>query len=146
MTEVSMGLHVENIKRGEWLAITASREGAVNPSGEAFTVEDRLVTGLPLQVLAISPPFVACRSPDGAHFTAIDARDCSFSRVAPEYVEAFQRLSVRQQESADGQPEPEQPTSLLACPACGHRLAKRRISSGRWEFMCRECGFPKCQK
>lgn len=139
-----MGVPIDGIRVGEWLLVVGSREAGTDSFGQPITICDRMVTGLPLKVIGVSPPFVACMHPDGNSFCSVDTRDCSLSRAAPGYVKAFSNVIQEAMENAECecQQPPTQPKAYpRSCPLCGNRMAERRVGSGRWELICQQCKF-----
>lgn len=83
------GVHIENLKRGQWIAIAGCREEEI---GEQCS--PREYTGRPSRVVEVSPPFVCLN--DGIITTVVDSRYWRFTKVTDRYAKAV--LQGRQTE------------------------------------------------
>lgn len=130
--------HIENLRVGQWVAITRSVEEHVTAFGTC-THHDEMVSGRPLKILAISLPFVVVTDGDDL-FGPIDTRLCEFTRLSRSYVRCLVAGSsatiLQRQKEHDAQS-----TDARNCPMCNSRLRERRIENGIWELVCPECGF-----
>lgn len=120
-------MHVDDIKPGDWLAISALR----TPSEE-----EHRFNGLPFRVKAISLPFLAVQSESRTY--AIDVRRCVFTLVSAAYARALSSMPAKPRKKRKKLEEPDE----RACPRCGDRLCQRFSSVlGVWCIYCRECGY-----
>lgn len=125
--------------------------------------------GVPVQVRAISLPFVAVG--DGSHVHVLDTRNAKLSLAHKKFVEVMSHRPPRAIRSnsawinpfaswgagvsdwphdyralvEDKKPEPKVDPKESAkgrCPACGEIMVKfKREMSVHWGLRCRQCGF-----
>lgn len=147
---------IENLHAGEYVAVSeyhCSKSGPVTFSG------------LPFQVVAVSPPFVALRAPDGT-VNPLDYREWSVTKVSRRYARAIWEASALSVDSeGDVRISPRAKRKLLNrlrrernkvesveahdsrdCPRCGARLQQRLRKdreTGRhyWLTFCPTCGY-----
>ena len=93
-----MGINIENLKHGQWVAII----GCVDDADGVHDGHRRIYTGRPSMVVSVCPPFV-CVS-DGIVTESLDCRYWELTKVSQRYVKSV--LSARREEP---------------CPACGKR-------------------------
>jgi hypothetical protein len=82
------GVHIENLKRGDWIAIIGCRDE------ESGKVRDRQYTGRPSRVVSVCWPFICVD--DGVTKDSIDTRYWRFTKVTSRY--AMSVLEGRQNE------------------------------------------------
>lgn len=79
-------------KPGDSITILSGRkvtcEGGCHVLGESYAE----FKGVPLVVLSVDWPYIACSFPVGNGGKVIDARDCELTRCSDEYVNAFRLI------------------------------------------------------
>ena len=151
-------LHVNN-----WIAVTTwAPECGISLFGTPIE-RSRPVDGQPLQIRAISLPFI-CVS-DGFKRWSLDMRTCEVRKLHPKYVKMMKKQSTNRQgggyQTRDGIPvvsldewagnavPDDTPTNKSraepfkrACPICGGPLVERLVAEDRtWVLFCNECQF-----
>ncbi len=111
------GVHIENLKRGNWVAIS----GCVDEEADS-DAKPRHYTGRPSRVVSVCPPFV-CVS-DGVVTEPIDTRYWRLTKVTARYAESV--LAGRQEEP---------------CPACGKRDIYLSYEDDALIAECNSCDF-----
>lgn len=154
-------LHVNN-----WIAVTSwEDEFGISLFGTPVS-RSRPVDGAPLQIRAISLPFI-CVS-DGTYRYALDMRKCVVKKLHPKYVKMMMRNGHGAAHGCGYVTKDGQPVVSLAdwcgndnkvidsdqrkiksadpqkrvCPICGCPLVERLIQEDRsWVLFCKECNF-----
>lgn len=125
-------MKADDLNIGDWVAMTWSRMGErfieVNPDSELG------YTGDPLEIQAISLPFICVRNVSG-DVAAMDTRDHRFTRVNRNYVDAMS-LAGRQQR-IEMEVEPDAPF----CPNCTADLKAKMGTAGNKTWRCVRCAF-----
>lgn len=132
----------DDLRVNQWLVITASEEELLSPFGELVTVRNRMVTGVPYKVLAISLPFVSVT--DGNYRLVFDTRHVTFTKATTSYANSLRGAKPTSRGLKLPEPKKEKDKSTKkerACPNCGENLVERRIDIGSWVFACNHCGF-----
>lgn len=133
-----MTLRADDMKVGQWVAVSRSTEMVYGPFGGS-TVEDRMVTGVPMQIVAISLPWICVRV-DGRRFP-IDTRICQFQLLHRSYVNSLKGIGRSDGPFVD-EDEVVSPSRSGGgcCPMCGERLVERLTenANGVWEGLAIE--------
>lgn len=139
---------VDDLKVGQWIALTYVENPQVFMffGGQPMANHPQ-VDGVPLEVMAISLPFV-CVS-NGRFRFSIDVRRCRFQRVSRRYVDLMfnmEGLTINGIAAVEDDlaevPVEEVESNPRACPMCGERMVERLDPDTRdWFVACRQCGF-----
>lgn len=89
------------------------------------------LAGIPMQIVAVSYPWVVCADVAG-HPNRIDVRDVLIFKASPAYVRFTKGHFAEHRTSA---PVKE----AVGCPNCGGKMRQRCVG-GVWESVCGECG------
>lgn len=111
------GVHVENLKPGQWVAIVGCRD---EESGDE--PKPRHYTGRPSRVVNVCPPFVCLC--DGVVTESIDTRFWRLTKVTERYAKAV--LTGRQEEP---------------CPTCGRRDIYLSYDDHELIAECNSCDY-----
>jgi hypothetical protein len=122
-------VHIENLKKGKYVAVTADRRET--PFGHHA---DMTLTGVPYKVIAISAPFVALQDVRGV-VHSIDTRDFTLSLVTTEYWNVYYSKAPVRKRRQRHKPIND---GWVRCVNCGTRMAQRY--TGVWQYICPECG------
>lgn len=150
---------LDNLKRGSFIVVTDVESPTLEidgPFGMQYAVnpKERVtppVDGIPLKVLAISPPFMAVEHPLLPNAMCIDLRLCKFRKVSKAYLSAIEKSFASVNDGQSMFPESQTPARVIAnstrgdCPVCGERMIERLLAPGRWGLVCRQCGFVGCK-
>lgn len=131
-----MPIRADDLRAGQYVAIARSRETVYGPFG-SMEVDGRMVTGIPLKVLAVSLPFLAVT--DGTRRYSLDIREVELTRLTSRYVK--QLTGVWKGVRSMKQRRTPAVAGSRKCPSCGDRLIERLVEEGTWIFSCRRCGF-----
>ena len=147
-----MPIRLDDLRVGKWIAIESdAAEPVENPFGDySFfgrqSKKGSLVNGQPLQIKAISLPFLAVT--DGNHRFSLDTREVRVCLLDPKYVKAMTQekpvgtkargVAVPERRRKK-KPEPVQ-ERRRACPECGGHLHEV-CQGGDWFFRCPDCKF-----
>lgn len=133
--------HIEDLRVGDMIVITAYLPDEKDMRwGKPVEWSTDGLDGIPLKVLAVSPPFVLCEDPQGNG--VIDIRRSKLSRVTKQYAKAFRRVaSMAEPAEAD----PVEPNSSFVfgrtCPRCGGPMRQVMTLGKRgWRNACKNCG------
>lgn len=125
---------VENLKIGNFVAVVRSR-GTEARAEEMWSRPQVRYDGEPLEVQAISLPFMAVSNSDGDIFS-LDMRDVEVQKLNHRYVAWMQEATGRMEfRESSGRPE-----SHDGCPRCGGMLRQRLTADRQWRNICSECG------
>lgn len=133
---------IDDLHVGQWIAIVEDKvEPKIGIFGYAH--QRNVVSGQPLQIIAISLPFLAVT--DGQMRFAIDVREMAVKKLHRKYVEVMKGRWIDEEHSREGVAEihesrPNTSTEGM-CPYCGDRLIQRLGEDRAWYLFCRECGF-----
>lgn len=137
-----MSTPIDDLHVGQWIAVVGDKvEPEPNMFGYAYRRD--VVSGQPLQIIAISLPFLAVTN--GHMRFAIDVREFDVKLLHRKYVEMMKGHWIDEEHSREGvaekpKPEPTKSTEGM-CPVCGDRLIRRLGDDRCWHLFCRECGF-----
>lgn len=126
-------------KVNQWIAIDEYvGEDIVTPWGQVVKPQ---FDGTPLQVLAVSMPFLCVT--DGKGVFSIDSREYGFSILKTPYVKRMtSHLSNKPPKiKLPGQPRKKRKKDPRDCPRCGSRRVERLSAPGKWIPFCPECGL-----
>lgn len=134
-------LHVNN-----WIAVCYDKRAEPDMPFWGQHSRQPSFTGQPLQIIAISLPFIAVR--DGRRRFSIDIRDFGVRKLHPTYVRQMKGSYEDHDDGVCGISESGKEDVVLdegsirgLCPMCGEKLRERRLATGVWVFICDECGF-----
>jgi len=135
-----------NLKRGQFIVVTGrveKAEAAFQDNGFGFLMygrQEEEFNGLPLEVLAISLPFVAVT--DGHKRFAVDSRQYKLHRVDHSYVRAMAAAVGRGPLTARPKRRRKQKPEAGACPRCFHKMTEVLIMGPNraWHRICKNCG------
>lgn len=137
---------VDDLHVNQWVTIVDQREEEPSPFDFFGSSRRNLVSGQPLQIVAISLPFIAVT--DGMRRLPIDVREVNLRVLHKKYVESMRSSRIEQntnQQCVAPEPAKENtgPVGIFGqCPVCGDRLVKRiREGSREWILAYRQCGF-----
>lgn len=143
-----MSEHVENLRPGDFIVVIGDRDREAHrpttPFMAIFECERRPLaedlTGVPLKVLAVEPPFVCIT--DGETREAIDIRRWQIRKVSRAYVRAMSS-SAEEDAKAFQVRGPRPKPDPKACPRCSERLVERMKAGKKpvWVITCRNCGL-----
>ena len=148
-----MPIRLDDLRVGKWVAIESdAAEPVENPFGDySFfgrqAKKGSLVNGQPLQIKAISLPFLAVT--DGNHRFSLDTREVRVCLLDSKYVKAMtQEKPVGTKARGVAVPERRRKkkpatqvqTTCRICPEC-QAILREVNQSGEWFFRCNECGF-----
>lgn len=129
---------IDDLKPGDFIAVVEDKRDLPDCySRGMFTFN-----GLPLEVLAISLPFLAVN--DGCTTTSLDVRQWGVRKVNRQYVKAMQDASPdlvlprgrKRRKVRKTKPDPKD------CPRCGSRMVEKLDKpTSAWFLTCRMCGF-----
>lgn len=137
-----MSTHIENIRVGNYIAVSKDRELRVDDSNGYFMGRSLppAYSGEPLYVLGISLPFVCVGTSCGRKF-ALDLRRYEVSKLSRKYVNAMlyaKKAGVQvsqEQEKIVGES-----SGGTYCNRCGERAVTRLLAGERdWKNYCRGC-------
>jgi predicted RNA-binding Zn-ribbon protein involved in translation (DUF1610 family) len=137
----------ENLKVGKWYAVW---EIDVGEPGEFFMPKPRALDGHPFTIVAVSYPFVLCRSFNGSVRT-FDTRYVTLTTVNDKYVRAWKSnctdpngMTPRPTATGKKRRKKKEKPDRFACPRCGGAMIQRMVVvANGWRWVCRECGFDK---
>lgn len=156
----------ELIRPKDWIAIVDEvEEPSSFGSFDSYFSSPRRrlqgVNGKPLQVVAMSFPFIAVT--DGVKRVALDYRRYELRKLDRKYVEAMRGRSVDTRTYEDPsnylveEPGIARPDGIITpsgkrrrkkkedrrghCPRCGNRMVELLVDVGTWVLKCKECGF-----
>lgn len=90
---MSLILRPDDIEAGTLLTVLkAAPMRQITPYGELVERDDQRMTGVPLKVVALSPPYFAgelLTGPSVGHCIIMDMRQHEFCKVTPEYAAAL---------------------------------------------------------
>lgn len=153
---------IDDLKVGMWIAVSHTEESGgdmMSPFSMFRSNRGVQIDGRPLQIQAISLPFIAVT--DGVNRMPLDIRTVEVQKLDKAYVKLLRQNERRQRETqtqthgrgqptgidywvADNQPEQKEPEKRRdrCCPLCGNWLIERLINeTSDWVLACRECGF-----
>ena len=134
-------MQADDLRAGTWVIVLESWETHHHPFYGECESRNEMVSGLPLQVLSVSLPFVVVT--DGQYHYPIDTRCVKFGRVSKQYVKALKGTKLSEyglilEEPASKQ---KQASDKKACPSCGDRMVERLVGDGLWSLACNQCGL-----
>ena len=144
----------DDIKVNMWVAIIQVLEEDngydYNPFWGGGRTPTLPVDGRPLQVIAISLPFVAVR--DGEYRYSVDIRKYVLSRIHKTYKRMMTGKRAGGSDIHPGAAHSVEHVDTVAthqednrgnCPMCGERLRQvmTEHAPGVWFFRCKQCGF-----
>lgn len=140
---------VDDLKVGMYVAVTDCELPSPEPTfgipywytGEMEQRrQSRAVSnGMPLEVLAISLPFLCVT--DGKRRFSVDVRETRLQRLSRQYVQAMAGgqdqdfTATRRRRKKKSKPDPKK------CPRCGSRRVERLVAPGEWSLYCQQCGL-----
>lgn len=137
-----MPLIIDNIKVGMWIAVVARKE-CEDKQEPWFGFGTKYVeeySGMPVQVRAISLPFLAIWN--GKMLSTVDTRAYEFVKVDKKYVRVLTSQGVPKKRRKKEKPDP-----TSRCIRCGERLIQRSVVISKepylaeWHYYCRHCNF-----
>lgn len=136
---------IDDLHVGQWIAVVGEKkeEPDCNPFSLFRPSKRDMVTGQPLQIVALSLPFIAVT--DGHRRFPLDVREVEVKKLHRKYVQSMKARQKDWEPEGFAVPEPEKAKEESTgkhglCPMCGDRLIQRK-SQGDWFLACRECGF-----
>lgn len=138
--------HPENIHVGNWVSVEPKQvdDSPYFPSHRPLT--HLPPAGQPLQVRALSLPFVALS--DGEQVFPVDTREAELRILHRKYVKTMKDFIVDDQGIMvvpDTASAPQIREAVVrdtkSCPNCGHRMVERLQVPSTWILACRQCGF-----
>lgn len=139
-----MGRPIDDLSVGMWIVVTDRVEESPI-DGSFFPTRRISFRGVPVRIVAISPPFIAVEDGDQTH--SLDSREWGVNRVTNKrYIEAMKnygqrdvgRARVRKEKKRRRQEEQDP----RRCPRCGNRLVTRLMkvkNKHGWLTFCEEC-------
>jgi predicted RNA-binding Zn-ribbon protein involved in translation (DUF1610 family) len=138
-----MSTPIDDLHVKQWVAVCHDKRVQGDAPHWMHADHPPSFTGEPLQIVAISLPFIAVS--DGTRRFAIDARDYGLRKLHPTYVRKMRGVFMDHpdgilaiSETEDGVPAD---AAKGLCPLCSTRLRERRIAHETWVFKCPQCGF-----
>lgn len=137
---------VDDLKPGMFVAVTRLKqieESASDPMEFwGHRPQSRVYNGQPLEVLAVSPPFVSVAAQ--GKVWAFDVRETEVQKLDRRYVRSFEHgtaaiPSAKRKRKKKQKPDPSR------CPRChAGRLIQRLIvkpAGNEWCLACTQCGY-----
>lgn len=134
--------HVENLKRGHFLVVTADKHYVEPDEPSYFSRPKPDFNGRPVQVLSVSLPFIAVQDSD-SNVYSIDVRRWSFQRVTRHYAETmagFRPADQAKRALVDKNPKRKKRPGPNDCPRCRCRMIQQ-YKAFQCNKICRECGY-----
>lgn len=141
----------DDLEPGLWIAVTGIPDDENDQIDSPFGPIRRraMFDGTPLEVIAVSLPFVAVT--DGQNVFAIDTRTVVFTRMHKSYVKAMltrmrretpPNTRMRQVIHSRQEPDAKDPR---CCPRCFEGRLRKIMTAGAsvWMKVCPVCGFEK---
>lgn len=133
--------HIEDLRVGDMIVITAYLPDQKDMRwGNLVDWSTDGLDGIPLKVIAVSPPFVLCEDPEGNG--VVDIRRSKISRVTKQYARAFRRAAAMN--SPQDEPAAPESHSFIfgkVCPRCGGPMRQVMTLGKRgWRNACKNCG------
>lgn len=127
---------VDDLKVGGYVAVVGVKDNDQPEPFGFFTPRPKAFDGLPVQITAISLPFVAVKDARG-NIGAFDVRTFDLQIVSRRYAEAMQLAKPKRRRKRKEKPDPQW------CVRCGGRLLQRlsKDSKFAWHVVCPECGW-----
>lgn len=137
---------IDSLKIGDWIAVTGDKH--VDDASPYYRpVPD--YSGIPFEIVAISPPFIAVMPHGDFGVRSLDARRWDVQRVDKRYVEAYRKraegpmATPARRRQARRKKKREKP-DLRDCPRCGERCVQRHHTpSNSWHLVCQQCGLDR---
>jgi len=93
-------------------------------------------TGEPLEILAISLPFLCVT--DGKRRFSVDTRAVDLQKLGKDYVREMrsrEEPGTKKKRKRKEKPDPQ------ACPRCHERRIQTKTVGREWKFVCPRCGY-----
>ena len=145
-----MSLQIDDMKVGQWVAITSETQADMSYSPFGFHPPvPSMVDGCPLKIVAICLPFIAVTN--GYERFSLDCREYTFTKLDKKYVQCMS-FGRKQWNSETGRsrilieeqctsPQVDPAEGLNNCPMCHEGRLRQRYSQGEWLIVCPVCGF-----
>lgn len=136
-------MKADDLEVGMFVAVSGfiGEDDSPEPSPWTYTrPRSDLIDGTPLEILAVSLPFVLLHNGHGQG--TLDIRTVTLVRLQDEYVAAFRKTPIEKCRRVPGQQPPREPTtpvSVDCCGRCGSKQNLFRSATGPWAWKCREC-------
>lgn len=127
---------IDSLKIGDWIAICSEKCG--NEYRESPLNPDRIFSGQPVKLLAISLPFLAVWVPKLESADTIDVRRHGVVRLSKRFVTKLTTLRT-----VDFNRTSEEVQCRSSCPSCGCVPLQETITPNGNEthYFCAACGF-----